>query len=278
MSDRQALLEVAIDVARAAGETLHGFASRRASGEDLDVSSKTTATDPVSAADRAAEQLIARRLAEARPDDGLLGEEGQAPRRGTSGLRWVVDPLDGTVNFLYGVPAWCVSVACEDDEGSLVGVVHDPNRDETFRAVRGGGAWCGEQRLTMTAVDDLSRTLLATGFAYDPATRRDWADDVADLLGHVRDLRRGGSAALDLAWTAAGRFDAYLEFGLSPWDWAAGSLLVTEAGGTLTRPERWLGGQVRAGVLAAGAVAHDGLDAWLAGRPPHPGATGEETT
>jgi myo-inositol-1(or 4)-monophosphatase len=278
MTDRHALLELAIDVARAAGETLHGFARRRAGGEDLDVSSKTTATDPVSAADRAAERLIASRLAEARPDDGLLGEEGQAPRRGTSGLRWVVDPLDGTVNFLYGVPSWCVSVACEDDQGSLVGVVHDPNRDETFHAVRGGGAWCGGQRLAMTTVDDLSRTLLATGFAYDPATRRDWADEVADLLGHVRDLRRGGSAALDLAWTAAGRFDAYLEFGLADWDWAAGSLLVTEAGGTLTRPTHHLGGADRMGVLAAGAGAHAALAAWLATRPPHRRGAGEEPT
>jgi myo-inositol-1(or 4)-monophosphatase len=278
MTDHHALLEVALDVARAAGEALHGFASRRAGGEDLDVSSKTTATDPVSAADRAAEKLIASRLAEARPDDGLLGEEGQAPRRGTSGLRWVVDPLDGTVNFLYGLPSWCVSVACEDDAGSLVGVVHDPNRDETFHAVRGGGAWCDGQRLAVSGVDDLARTLLATGFAYDPATRRDWADDVADLLGHVRDLRRGGSAALDLAWTAAGRFDAYLEFGLAPWDWAAGSLLVTEAGGTLSRPTHRLGGEVRTGVLAAGAVAHDGLAAWLATRPPHRGPRREETT
>lgn len=269
MAHTDALLDLAIDVALAAGDVLRSFASRRTGGEDLDISHKSTATDPVSEADRASERLIAQRLHAARPDDGLLGEEGQAERRGTSGLRWVVDPLDGTVNFLYGIPTWCVSVACEDAQGSVVGVVHDPNRGETFHAVRGGGAWCGSRPLSVTTADTLARTLVATGYAYAPATRVDWAADVADLLGHVRDLRRGGAAALDLAWTAAGRFDAYLEFGLQPWDWAAGGLLVTEAGGILSRPVRWLGGEERAGVLAAGDGAHDALAAWLAQRPPH---------
>ncbi len=260
------LLEVAVDVACAAGETLRSFAERRAAGADLDVSSKTSATDPVSEADRAAERLIAARLAEVRPDDGLLAEEGQARRRGSSGLRWVVDPLDGTVNFLYGVPTWCVSVACEDETGSVVGVVHDPNRDETFRAARGGGAWCGERRLAVRAGADLAQTLVATGFAYAPAVRGEWGADVADLLTRVRDVRRGGSAALDLAWTAAGRFDVYLEFGLQPWDWAAGSLLVAEAGGVLSRPVHRLGGEDRRGLLAGAAAAHDALAGWLQGR------------
>jgi myo-inositol-1(or 4)-monophosphatase len=273
MTQTDELLDVAVDVARAAGETLRAFAVQRAEGGDLDISSKTSATDPVSEADRAAERQIASRLEAARPDDGLLGEEDQAPRRGSSGLRWVVDPLDGTVNFLYGIPAWCVSVACEDAEGVLVGVVHDPNRDETFRAVRGGGAWCGGQRLAVTAVDDLARTLVGTGFAYEPRMRGDWAREVADLITRVRDIRRGGSAALDLAWTAAGRFDAYLEFGLAPWDWAAGSLLVTEAGGTLSRPSGHLGGEDRSGVLAGGQVAHDGLASWLGDRCAAPSVT-----
>jgi myo-inositol-1(or 4)-monophosphatase len=278
MTDVDELLEIAVDIARAAGDTLRSYASRWEGGEDLGVSSKTSATDPVSEADRASERLIAERLLRARPDDGLLGEEGQAPRRGSSGRRWVVDPLDGTVNFLYGIPTWCVSIACEDDHGSVVGVVHDPNRDETFLATRGGGAWCGATRLTVTGADDLARTLVATGYAYDPATRTQWAADVADLLGHVRDLRRGGSAALDLAWTAAGRFDAYLEFGLAPWDWAAGSLLVTEAGGTLSRPNRRLGGEDRPGVLAGGLAAHDALAGWLAGRAPHEDPAPEDAT
>jgi myo-inositol-1(or 4)-monophosphatase len=273
MNDTDELLDLAVSIAQEAGRTLASFASRRAGGEDIDVSIKSTATDPVSEADRAAERLIGTRLETARPDDGLLAEEDQAPRRGTSGLRWVVDPLDGTVNFLYGNPNWCVSIACEDDEGALVGAVHDPTRGETFRAVRRGGAWLGERRLRLTEVDDLARTLVATGFAYDVAVRGDWALDVADLLTHARDVRRGGSAALDLAWTAAGRMDAYLEFGLSPWDWAAGSLLVTEAGGTLTRPVHRLGGHDRSGVLAAGRTAHEALAGWLETRKRTPEET-----
>jgi myo-inositol-1(or 4)-monophosphatase len=271
--DTDELCELARSIAHEAGRTLASFASRRAGGEDIDVSNKSTVTDPVSEADRAAERLIATRLETARPDDGLLAEEDQAPRRGTSGLRWVVDPLDGTVNFLYGHPNWCVSIACEDDEGPLVGVVHDPNRDETFRAVRGGGAWLEDRRLRVTDVDDLGRTLVATGFAYDVDVRGDWAVDVADLLVHARDVRRGGSAALDLAWTAAGRMDAYLEFGLSPWDWSAGSLLVTEAGGTLSRPVHRLGGRIRDGVLAGGRAAHDALAGWLETRTSLPEET-----
>ena len=264
--DLDALRELAVDTARAAGAALRTFATRHAAGDDLGFVTKSTLTDPVSEADKASERLIAERLADVRPDDGLLGEEGQAERRGTSGLRWVVDPLDGTVNFQYGIPTWCVSIACEDAAGSVVGVVHDPNRDETFVAVRGRGAACNDRPLGVTEVATLEQTLVTTGFAYAVATRRDWAADVADLLGHVRDLRRGGSAALDLAWTAAGRADAYLEFGLSPWDWAAGRLLITEAGGVVSRPERHLGGEVRTGVLAGGRTAHDALAAWLAGR------------
>ena len=265
--DLTALRALAVDTAREAGVVLMEFADRRAAGGDLGIATKSTVTDPVSEADRASERTIARRLLAVRPDDGLLGEEGQAERRGTTGLRWVVDPLDGTVNFLYGFPAWCVSIAVEDDAGSVVGVVHDPNRDETFVAVRGGGAFCGDTPLQVNTVAGLDRTMVATGYAYAVETRRDWAADVADLLGHVRDVRRAGAAALDLAWTAAGRVDAYLEFGLSPWDWAAGRLLVTEAGGVVSRPERRLGGEVRTGVLAGDRTAHDGLAAWLADRP-----------
>lgn len=265
-ADLAALRDLAVDTAREAGDALLGFATRHAAGDDLGFSAKSTVNDPVSEADRTSERLIAQRLAAACPDDGLLGEEGQAERRGTSGRRWVVDPLDGTVNFQYGIPTWCVSIACEDDAGSLVGVVHDPSRDEMFVAVRGGGATCNGRPLRVTGVETLAQTLVTTGYAYARATRRDWAVDVADLLANVRDMRRGGAAALDLAWTAAGRFDAYLEFGLSAWDWAAGRLLVTEAGGVVSTPRRTLGGEDRSGVLAAGRDAHDALAGWLATR------------
>lgn len=262
MSLADDLRPLAVEVARAAGDLLLEHRTRT-----LSVESKTSATDPVTEADRASEALIARRLLDARPDDGLLGEEDADNRRGSTGIRWVVDPLDATVNFTYGLPHWCVSIAAEGDDGPLVGVVHDPVRDELFTAVRGGGATLGDQPLAVTDVADLGHTLVATGFSYEPATRADQGEDLAQLLRTVRDVRRAGSAALDLAWVAAGRVDAYLEFGLSPWDWAAGRLLVTEAGGAVTSPRRHLGGRERVGVVAGGGPAHDGLVTWLQEHP-----------
>ncbi len=261
-TDRAALLDLAVQIAEEAGTLLAGFAQRRIDGEDLGVSVKSSATDPVSEADRAAERLIAERLLAARPDDGMLGEEDQASRRGTSGLRWVVDPLDGTVNFLYGLPAWSVSVACEDERGTLIGVVHHPSSGQTFRASRGDGAWRGSQRLAVSRVEDLAAALIATGFSYDPATRVDQARDLLRLMPIVRDVRRFGSAALDLAWCAEGRMDGYVEFGLQPWDWAAGALLVTEAGGTFSLLQRRLGGRQHQGLAAAGPAVHAALLAW----------------
>ncbi len=270
-------LELAVEVAQRAGSLLADFARRRRAGDDLGVTTKTSATDPVSEADRAAERAIADGLLAARPDDGLLGEEGQAPRRGSSGYRWVVDPLDGTVNFLYDRPTWCVSIACEDADGPVLGVVHAPALGETWTATRGGGAHLHDggptgdgatRAIAVSDVPDLATTLVATGFAYDVAVRRDWGRDLADLVGRVRDLRRDGSAALDLAWTAAGRVDAYVESGLQPWDWAAGRLLVTEAGGQVTATTCRLGDHDLPGVVAGGTHAHDDLLIWLQTRHP----------
>jgi myo-inositol-1(or 4)-monophosphatase len=261
--EREALRELAVRMAEEAGGLLASFADRL---PELVVDTKSSATDPVSEADRAAERLIGEQLLIARPDDGLLGEEGQASRAGTSGLRWVVDPLDGTVNFLYGIPAWCVSVAVEDDDGPVAGAVHHPGSGETFHAARGAGAACGRVALAVSGETVLARTLVATGFSYEPEVRADQAADAAALLGEVRDIRRCGAAALDLAWTAAGRLDAYLEFGLQPWDWAAGRLLVTEAGGVATEHRRVLGARRRVGVVAGGRAAHDHLTSWLASR------------
>jgi myo-inositol-1(or 4)-monophosphatase len=256
----EALRELAVRLAEEAGALLAGYAGRL---HELTVEAKTSATDPVSEADRAAELLIAEQLAASRPDDGLLGEEGQASRRGTSGLRWVVDPLDGTVNFLYALPAWCVSVAVEDDHGVLAGAVHQPTARETFHAARGHGAATAGRAMGVSTVDALDRALVATGFGYDREVRHDQAADVAQLLGEVRDLRRCGAAALDLAWTAAGRLDAYYEYGLQPWDWAAGRLLVTEAGGVVSEHHRRLGGRYLPGMVAGGPTAHDALATWL---------------
>jgi len=248
------LLELAVRAAEGAGALLLAHF-----GAAHHVRTKSTATDPVSEADTAAEALLVETLTTSRPDDGLLGEEG-ADRVGTTGLRWVLDPLDGTVNYLYGLPGWSVSVACETwEQGGwhgLVGAVHDPLRGETFRAARGRGAFLGEVRLAVNDPVPLDRALVATGFGYAAATRRRQAQVAARVLGEVRDLRRIGSAALDLCMVASGRVDAYYEDSSSRWDWAAGALIVAEAGGVvelLPAPE----GAV--GVIAAGPGLHGAL-------------------
>ena len=232
MADLADDLALAEEAARTAGEVLLSYFR----GPLEEVESKSTATDLVTEADRDAERLIVELLQVERPDDGLLGEEG-SERPGASGRRWVVDPLDGTVNFFYGHPQWCVSVGLEDSEGVLVGVVLDPVRGEAFRATRGGGAFVGATPIRMREEVGLEQAMIATGFAYSAELRAQQAELLRRALPRVRDIRRGGAAALDLAWLAAGRFDGYYERGLNPWDWAAGSLLVREAGGAVARPE-----------------------------------------
>ena len=190
---------------------------------------KSTPTDVVTEADTAAEALLAQRISAARPDDGLLGEEGAA-REGTSGLRWVVDPLDGTVNYLYDLPGWSVSIAVEDADGPVVGVVHAPTLGATYWAVRGGGAFRDGEPIQPSACSTLAQALLGTGFSYDARRRRTQARWVAEVLPLVRDIRRFGSAAVDLCAVASGRLDAFAEQGLAPWDGAAGGLVASEAG------------------------------------------------
>jgi fructose-1,6-bisphosphatase/inositol monophosphatase family enzyme len=201
----------------------------------------------VSDADRAAEEAISRLLRAERPHDGLLGEEG-LEESGSSGRRWVVDPLDGTTNYLYRYRAWAVSVALEDASGAgLVGVVHDPLNGETFRAARGGGAFLNGTPIRVRDGDELGRALVATGFGYDPEIRRGQAEILLRVLPQVRDVRRAGAAALDLCHVAAGRLDGYYERGINHWDYAAGALIVTEAGGRVVPLK---GG--RPGLAAAG--------------------------
>ncbi|HKF81081.1 MAG TPA: inositol monophosphatase family protein [Thermoleophilaceae bacterium] len=214
--------------ARTAGEVL----LTRYGGPVEGLERKSSVTDPVSDADRAAEDAIRKLLAAERPDDGLLAEEGSRAEA-ASGRQWIVDPLDGTVNYLYGFPAWCVSVALRDGEGNAVGVVRDPLRDETFRAARSHGCELNGSPVRVRERDDLSRALVATGFAYDQERRTRQAEVVRRVLPQVRDIRRAGAAALDLSWLAAGRLDGYWERGLRAWDWAAGRLLVEEAGGAV---------------------------------------------
>jgi myo-inositol-1(or 4)-monophosphatase len=219
------LLAVAEEAARAAGAVL----LERFGGRQAPLGSKSSATDPVGEADLAAERAIRELLAVRRPDDGLLGEEGGATD-GSTGLTWIVDPLDGTVNYLFGLPQWAVSVAASDADGGLVGVVLDPERDELWSATRTGPALGDGSPLVASRQTDLGQALIATGFGYDPAVRAVQGETVARLLPRVRDVRRIGSAALDLAWTAAGRFDGYYERGVHAWDVAAGELICRRAG------------------------------------------------
>jgi len=220
------LLALAESVARETGAQLRDAFERV---EDLRIATKSTPTDLVSEADVAAERLIRERIHAARPDDALLGEEG-SDVEGSSGLRWVVDPLDGTVNFLFGIPQWCVSIAVDDDGGTLAGVVYDAMRDELWAATNDGPATMNGETIQAPERDDLATAMVATGFGYQPDVRRVQADVVARLLPQVRDVRRLGSAALDLTWTAAGRYDAYFERGLNAWDLAAGELVCARAG------------------------------------------------
>jgi myo-inositol-1(or 4)-monophosphatase len=227
VSEAQELLEVAIDAARMAGALL---SERVRHGEEREVSSKSTPTDLVSEADLASQRAIAEMLAERRPDDGFFGEEEGRSEEGESGLSWVVDPLDGTVNFLFGIPHWSVSVAVRDGEGVLAGAVYDPNRDELFTATREGRPMLNGQAILASVRSDLPSAMVATGLAYDAGVREAQAKVLARLAGRVRDIRRFGSAALDLAWTAAGRYDAYFERSVKQWDIAAGQLICERAG------------------------------------------------
>lgn len=217
------LLALALDVARAAGELL----LRRPA--DLGVDTKSTPTDVVTAMDRASEELIVGRLLDARPDDGVLGEEG-AERAGSSGVRWVVDPIDGTVNYLHGLPFWAVSLAAEEHGRAVAGVVHAPVLGWTYTAARGGGAWRDGRHLGGSGCTELARAVVATGFAYDSVRRGHQGNVAARLLPEVADLRRCGSGALDLCMAAEGLVDASYERGLSSWDFAAGGLVAAEAG------------------------------------------------
>jgi myo-inositol-1(or 4)-monophosphatase len=246
------LLALAVDLARDAGALLLG---RFDGGREPALASKSTPTDLVSEADLASERLIRDTLARVSPTDGILGEEGGGTE-GTSGLTWVVDPLDGTVNFLFGIPQWCVSVAVTDEHGSLVGAVYDPCRDELFAAARDGAPSLNGAPIVASERAELASAMVATGFAYDASVRAAQAEVFAGLVPRVRDIRRFGSAALDLAWTACGRYDAYFERTVKPWDIAAGTLICERAGLTvLELPERE---GLPLGVLAAvPALAED---------------------
>ncbi len=248
---RRSCSAVAIEAARAAADELKPRFGHRQDG----VRAKSSPTDLVSDADVAAESAIRSVLERLRPGDAVLGEEGGAT--GDGELRWIVDPLDGTINFLFGIPAFAVSVACEDSEGALAGVVLDPIRGECFSATRSGSAMLNGAVLSASAGEELGQAMVATGFGYEAAVRARQAAVVARVLPAVRDIRRVGAAALDLAWCACGRFDAYYERGVKKWDVAAGTLIAERAG--LAVRELPASGEDAWGVVVAGAGLIDEL-------------------
>jgi myo-inositol-1(or 4)-monophosphatase len=224
-ADPEALVALARDVAVEAAELV---AQRRRAGVTV-AATKSSPVDVVTEADRATEALIHRRLLEARPDDGFVGEEGGDEASG-SGVTWVVDPIDGTVNFLYDIPHYAVSIAARVGDEVVAGVVVDVPKGDCFTATRGGGAWCDGERLAVRTTAAPGEQLVATGFNYEREVRVLQSRAAAAMMPEVRDIRRLGSAALDLCWLAAGRIDAYVEEGLNEWDLAAGGLVASEAG------------------------------------------------
>ena len=256
MMNATGLLDLALTVAIDAGKFLRSRPKR------FEIDTKSSAIDIATQMDRQAEEMIVTTILSARPEDGIIAEEGAA-RESKSGLTWVIDPLDGTVNYLYDLPGWCVSVACKDQEGSLVGVVHAPTLENvTWHGVRGGGAFKNGEPIQVGTEDQLSRALIATGFAYSMETRKDQVKVINDLLPICRDIRRLGAAAVDLCHVASGTLDAYFEVGLKEWDKAAGALIITEAGGVVT------GGESETSRLVTGNPAiHDALSQFLTNYP-----------
>jgi myo-inositol-1(or 4)-monophosphatase len=222
---RRIAIEVATDAAAFVAE------QRTAAAWTLTTDTKSTPTDMVTAVDKASEARIVAALHQRRPGDGVVAEEGSSAASDT-GVTWVIDPIDGTTNFVYGYPATAVSVAAVDGENaSIAGAVVDIGRREVFSAARGKGAFLDDRLLTLPPGPlDLARALIGTGFSYSPAMRVEQAAVLSRLLPVVRDVRRGGSAALDLCWASAGRVDAYYERGTAPWDRAAGLLIAHEVG------------------------------------------------
>ena len=242
-ADPGALLALAVDLAAQAGRLV--LEGRRTGLGD--VATKSSTTDLVTKFDKAAERLIVDGLTRHRPHDAVVGEEG-ADRAGTSGLSWFVDPIDGTTNYFYGIPQYAVSVGVADAQGMVAGAVVAPAMGETFTATRGGGAFLNDAPIRVNPLTDVATALVATGFGYVAERRAYQSRVVANLLPHIRDIRRPGAASLDLCWVACGRVDAYFEEDLNWWDMAAGELVAREAGAATSD---YRGGPIQPGNLMA---------------------------
>jgi len=250
------LLTLARDLARSAGTLAR---AGRAQGMQV-VGTKLTDTDMVTAFDREAEALIIAGLRTARPDDSIVGEEGGG-HRGTSGVEWHVDPIDGTTSFMYGLPTWCVSIGAQDAVGPLVGAVYLPDLDEMFAAERGQGATLNGAKLQCSGLTEVNKALVATGFSYTPAHRTVQSRRLTEFIHRIRDVRRMGAAAVDLCFVACGRLDAYFEENLHTWDILAAELIAREAG---ARSGDFSGAALRpAEVLVATPGVFDALSAML---------------
>lgn len=225
MADLDQLLSIATQIGAMGAQYLAEAGGHR----NFDIATKATPTDLVTSVDQAIEALLVERLAELRPHDSIYAEEGTAIQ-GTSGVEWVIDPLDGTTDFVYDHPGYSVSIAALIDAEPAVGVVADPVHDEIFSARRGGGAHRNGSPIRISTADELSLALVATGFSYSAAERKRQAQILVEVLPRIRDIRRMGGAAVDLCSMAAGRVDAYFERGLQRWDLAAGALIAAEAG------------------------------------------------
>jgi len=221
------LLDLALGIAEQAGELLMQRPLT------FEITSKSTVIDIATQMDRDSEKLIVDSLLEARADDGIIGEEGST-RPSSSGITWVIDPVDGTVNYLYGLPGWSVSIAAKDDKGVVVGVVHSPTIGSTWTAIRGGGAFFNARPIHCNDPIALNRALIGTGFVYDVNERVGQGRVIASLLPQIRDIRRIGSAAVDICYVAMGAFDGYFEIGLKEWDLAAAQLVAAEAGALIS--------------------------------------------
>ena len=227
MSEANDLLELALSIGSSASEYLM---KRPATFELV---SKSTAIDIATQMDKGSEELIVSAILKSRPDDGIIAEEGSA-KESKSGITWVIDPLDGTVNYLYGLPGWNVSIAAKNEHETLAGVVFAPTINSVWHASKGGGAFFNGHPIRCNDPIDLDRALIATGFAYDVEDRFTQVEQMRALVPLIRDMRRNGAAAVDLCHVAMGALDAYFESGLKEWDLAAGALIATEAGAIVT--------------------------------------------
>ncbi len=255
------MLDFAIQTAQEAGRVL----SERFRRTSLAVTRKGE-IDLVTEADVAAERLIVERVRSHHPRHSILAEEsGESIVEGAGEYKWIIDPLDGTTNYAHGYPCFCVSIALEHDGEIVLGVVHDPTRDETFAAERGAGATLNGRTIRVSEIDDLNSAMLCTGFPYDVRGRNQFARHFSNFIMHAQAVRRDGAAALDLAYVASGRFDGFYEEGLRPWDVAAGVLLVEEAGGRVTHYDGSPFHIYKPPIAASNGLVHEAMLAVLQG-------------